>query len=85
MQLSLSIGLQVNCKCKDEWFVFKKDFLQYGECKKNPCLNKTLLDSELETSVSNETIMFYMQGLHENDPNRMPYKPFWFLNGTSDN
>jgi hypothetical protein len=78
--------LQVNCKDKDEWFVFKEDSLQYGECKKNPCLNKTLLDSELGTSVSNETIMFYMLGLHENDPNnRMPYKPFWFLNTTSEN
>jgi hypothetical protein len=74
MQFSLSIELQVNCKDKDEWFVFKKDSLQYGECKKNPCLNKTLLDIELRNSVSNETIMFYMLGLHKNDPNRMPYK-----------
>jgi hypothetical protein len=72
--------LKINCEEKDVWFVFANGSLHYGECRKNPCLNKKLSDIERRTLVPTRT-MLKMLGLPwSNDSSvHLPYEPFWFL------
>jgi hypothetical protein len=68
----------------DEWFVFANESLHYGECRKNPCLNKKLSDIERRTLVPTRTMlkMIGLTWINENSVH-LPYEPFWFLDKIS--